>query len=359
MAHRAPRLPFRPASPCRRDSPCRSRCTWPSSTRLWPRSGFPRWRSSTTTGTPPTSPMRPTCSVGSQVAPSRRARGPRRRRRRAAHGAHVRRGAGRRPGGAGLRSDDLWQTPWVADAFDADLRGRLLAALDAVPSFVDEIEAGPASTAHGDLPRTTCSRTSGSDDITLIDYGSAAALRRERPRPLLVGDTQIGHRAAATLPETDAACVPATWTVGAPRGDDRRRHGRSTPHALHLRSSPDCPHRSRTGRHRARTPASSPTPPRAGGSPVRLDLVDRREVARRPGLDSLHVSTLRESVERASLPPRPSSTACPVRAVPRRARPLVAGVLVPGRAWLLLALVVILLTWILLLAWPRPRCPSG
>ena len=48
-----------------------------------------------------------------------------------------------------LRSDELWQAPAVAEAFDDELRARLLATLDEVPSFVDELRGG----ARRDGPR--------------------------------------------------------------------------------------------------------------------------------------------------------------------------------------------------------------
>lgn len=112
--------------------------------------------------------------------------------------------------GPALRSPELWQAPWVADAFDAELRGRLLTALDEVPSFVEEVEALPEAVAHGDACPNNLLRTAGSDAITLIDYGfwSLQCVGFDLGQ-LLVGDVQIGRRAAATLPETEAACLPA------------------------------------------------------------------------------------------------------------------------------------------------------
>ena len=66
------------------------------------------------------------------------------------------------------------------------------------------------------------------------------------------------------------------------------------------------------------------------------------------------MSTLRESFERASLPALSFLSGLP-RLVPFLAilGLTLAGVLLPGWGWLLLALVVLVLTWILLLAWPR------
>ena len=75
---------------------------------------------------------------------------------------------------------------------------------------------------------------------------------------------------------------------------------------------------------------------------------------RRTGLDSLHVYSLRESFERASLPALTFLSGLP-RAVPFLVviGLVVAGALLPGWGWVLIALVVLLLAWILLLAWPR------
>lgn len=109
-----------------------------------------------------------------------------------------------------LRAGEPWQHPWLADAFDDELRGRLLDALDRVPSFVDEVEAAPRAVAHGDACPNNLLHTAGCDDITLIDYGfwSLQCVGFDLGQ-LLVGDVQIGRRAAATLPELEAACLPA------------------------------------------------------------------------------------------------------------------------------------------------------
>jgi hypothetical protein len=66
------------------------------------------------------------------------------------------------------------------------------------------------------------------------------------------------------------------------------------------------------------------------------------------------VPTLRESFERASLPALTFLSGLP-RIVPFLAilGLTLAGVLLPGWGWVLIAVVALLLTWILLLAWPR------
>ena len=71
------------------------------------------------------------------------------------------------------------------------------------------------------------------------------------------------------------------------------------------------------------------------------------------------MSSLRESFERASLPALTFLSRLP-RAVPFLAilALTLAGVFVPGWGWVLIALVVLVLTWILLLAWPRLTMPE-
>ncbi len=66
------------------------------------------------------------------------------------------------------------------------------------------------------------------------------------------------------------------------------------------------------------------------------------------------MSTLRESFERASLPALTYLSGLP-RIVPFLAIMVLtlAGVVLPGWGWVLIALVALVLTWILLLAWPR------
>jgi len=71
------------------------------------------------------------------------------------------------------------------------------------------------------------------------------------------------------------------------------------------------------------------------------------------------VSSLRESFERASLPALTFLSRLP-RAVPFLAilALTLAGVFVPGWGWVLIAVVVLVLAWILLLAWPRLTMPE-
>lgn len=134
-----------------------------------------------------------------------------------------------------LHSDELWQAPWVAAAYDADLQARLVRMLADVPSFVDELEAGPVGTAHGDACPNNLLRTAGSDDLTLIDYGffSRQCVGFDLGQ-LVVGDVQIGRRDAATLPETDAGCLSAYVEGLRAEGVTVETDSVARAHALHL-----------------------------------------------------------------------------------------------------------------------------
>ena len=71
------------------------------------------------------------------------------------------------------------------------------------------------------------------------------------------------------------------------------------------------------------------------------------------------MSTLRESFERASLRPLTYLNGLP-RFVPFLGIIVLAfaGILLPSPAWLLLVVVILLLAWILALAWPRLSMPE-
>ena len=109
-----------------------------------------------------------------------------------------------------LRDDEFWQHPVLAAEFGERLRARMVAHLDHVESHVREIESVPLGTAHGDACTNNLLRTDGSSDIVLIDYGfwSTQPLGFDLGQ-LLVGDVQIGRRPADSLPELEAACLPA------------------------------------------------------------------------------------------------------------------------------------------------------
>lgn len=169
-----------------------------------------------------------------------------------------------------LRSGELWQAPWLAEAFDDELRARLLAALDEVPSFVDEVEASPQFVAHGDACPNNLLHTVGSDDISLIDYGfwSRQSVGFDLGQ-LLVGDVQLGRRPAVTLPELEAACLPAY--VAGLRAEGRTVDAATVAraHALHLMVF--------TG---LSAPLTGPPQPDADPSTTAHDARERAEIAR-------------------------------------------------------------------------------
>lgn len=110
-----------------------------------------------------------------------------------------------------LRSEELWRHPLVAEAFEDGLRARLLAATEAVPALVEELEGAPLGTAHGDATPRNLLRVPGApEDFVLIDFG----LWCEAPlgfdlSQLLLGELQLGERPAAELPALEDACLTA------------------------------------------------------------------------------------------------------------------------------------------------------
>ena len=109
-----------------------------------------------------------------------------------------------------LRDDAFWQHPLLSATFGASLRARMLAHLDLVEAHVREIETVPLGTSHGDACSNNLLRTAGSTEIVLIDFGfwSTQPLGFDLGQ-LLLGDVQLGRRPASSLPELEAACLPA------------------------------------------------------------------------------------------------------------------------------------------------------
>jgi hypothetical protein len=110
-----------------------------------------------------------------------------------------------------LRSEGLWRHPRVAEAFDEELRGRILAAADELPRLLDELDAAALGTAHGDAcPRNLLIERGSPDGFVLIDFGfwSRAPLGFDLSQ-LLLGEVQLGERPAAELPELAEVCLEA------------------------------------------------------------------------------------------------------------------------------------------------------
>jgi hypothetical protein len=110
-----------------------------------------------------------------------------------------------------LRNEELWRHPLVADAFDSQLRTRILAAVDALPGILAELDSAPLGTAHGDAsPRNLLVERQSPDAFVLIDFGfwSQAPLGFDLSQ-LLLGGLQVGDRSADDLGELEQVCLPA------------------------------------------------------------------------------------------------------------------------------------------------------
>jgi hypothetical protein len=110
-----------------------------------------------------------------------------------------------------LRDAGLWDHPVVAAAFDADDRARLLAALDALPRYVEELARAPLGSAHGDAcPRNLLRVPGAPDDFVLIDFSffCEAPLGFDLSQ-LLLGEVQVGERPASELADLDDRCLRA------------------------------------------------------------------------------------------------------------------------------------------------------
>jgi hypothetical protein len=109
-----------------------------------------------------------------------------------------------------LRSEEVWQHPIVAPAFDADLRARLLEAADRVHAYTDELAQCPQATGHGDACPNNLMVRPDTDGFTLIDFGFWRMLPVGFDLgQLLVGDVQIGRRSSDDLQQRDEACLTA------------------------------------------------------------------------------------------------------------------------------------------------------
>ncbi|MBG6224809.1 hypothetical protein IWX63_001371 [Arthrobacter sp. CAN_A2] len=110
-----------------------------------------------------------------------------------------------------LRSDELWAHPLVAPAFGPDLRHRLMGAVDALPSFLEELDGAPLGSAHGDAcPRNLLATSGDRKRLVLIDFGfwCEAPLSFDLTQ-LMIGEIQTGERAASELSQLEAVCLPA------------------------------------------------------------------------------------------------------------------------------------------------------
>jgi hypothetical protein len=99
----------------------------------------------------------------------------------------------------------------VAETFSDELRGRLLQAAHALPAYLEELDAAPLGSAHGDAcTRNLLVPRSRPDDFVLIDFAfwCRAPLGFDLSQ-LLMGEVQVGERPAAQLPDLDERCLEA------------------------------------------------------------------------------------------------------------------------------------------------------
>ncbi|MBM7520141.1 phosphotransferase [Nocardioides nitrophenolicus] len=133
-----------------------------------------------------------------------------------------------------LGAEDVWRHPLVAGAF-ADLRPRLLAAVDDLSRLTAELLAQPELVGHGDACPNNLLVRPDRDGFTLIDFGFFMALPVGFDLgQLLVGDVQIGRRAAHDLAERDATCLAAYVDGLAAEGVDLDLGAVRRAHALQL-----------------------------------------------------------------------------------------------------------------------------
>ncbi|HEX4699851.1 MAG TPA: phosphotransferase [Actinomycetes bacterium] len=109
-----------------------------------------------------------------------------------------------------LLGDEIWSHPLVAQTFDDALRDRLRDATGRLPAMLDELDAMPVGTLHGDACTRNLLVESSRDGFVLIDFGfwGRGPLGFDLTQ-LVLGEVQMGERPAAELPELGAACLAA------------------------------------------------------------------------------------------------------------------------------------------------------
>ena len=129
-----------------------------------------------------------------------------------------------------LRGDDLWQHPLIAATFDDELRDDLRAACDRLPGWLDELDAAPVTTSHGDACTRNLLVVADRPGFSLIDFGfwGLAPVGFDLSQ-LVWAEVGMGERPAAELDRLEAACLPAYV-------DGLRAEGRDVPAAVVERS---------------------------------------------------------------------------------------------------------------------------
>jgi hypothetical protein len=132
-----------------------------------------------------------------------------------------------------LLGDDVWNHPLVAETFDAVLRDRLRAATGRLPEILDELDAMPVGTLHGDACTRNLLVERGQDGFVLIDFGfwGRGPFGFDLTQ-LLLGEVQMGERPAHELPELESACLAAYVEGMRAEGTDMPVRAVARSHAL-------------------------------------------------------------------------------------------------------------------------------
>jgi hypothetical protein len=109
-----------------------------------------------------------------------------------------------------LLGDEIWSHPLVAQTFDDTLRDRLRTATERLPEMLDELDAMPVGTLHGDACTRNLLVEPGRDGFVLIDFGfwGRGPFGFDLTQ-LILGEVQMGERPVAELPELEAVCLAA------------------------------------------------------------------------------------------------------------------------------------------------------
>jgi len=109
-----------------------------------------------------------------------------------------------------LHDDKLWQRTPIAATFDGRLRARMLAAVQALPELLDELESLPTATAHGDACTRNMLICEPDGRLALIDFGfwGIAPVGFDLGQ-LMLGEIQLGQRPAGLLHRLENECLPA------------------------------------------------------------------------------------------------------------------------------------------------------
>lgn len=110
--------------------------------------------------------------------------------------------------GTAYRDPSLWEHPVLATEVPHATRDRLVGLLDAGPDLVDEIEALPLLSGHGDGCANNLLLTTGA--VVAIDWAFFSRLRLGFDlSQLVISDVELGRVPASSIPHRQAVAVPA------------------------------------------------------------------------------------------------------------------------------------------------------